>query len=268
MAMVCESTGGVAYRHWTRQAPRAVFLLVHGLGAHAGRWEAAGDFFLKRGISSYAVELREAGLPPSAGVGDFYGKILALRNIAIKDTGGQAPVFLIGESLGAVLSSLVCAGDPEIFKGLICIAPAFKARLKIPPADALKILAGYFFSPKKEFPLPFNSSMCTRDQDCKKIMDCDPAEYRATSAKMIFQILKEQARARRALVRITIPSLFLVAGNDLLIDPRSIKDAFKTLAAADKEIIEFPGMYHALSVDIGKEKVFETILKWTDGRMA
>jgi len=261
------NTGGVAYRHWAHQAPRAVFLLVHGLGAHAGRWHAAGDFFLKHGISSYAVELKEHGRASSAGFGDYRGKIFALREIALKEAGATLPIFLIGESLGAVLSSLVCAENPDLFKGMVCISPAFKARYRIPLSDALKILTGYLFRPEKEFPLPFDSSMCTRDPECSGRLDRDPSEYRATSAGMIFQILKAQAGARKSLTRIMTPSLFLVAGNDLLIDPRSIRDAFKVLVAADKEIIEFPGMYHALSIDAGKEKVFGAILEWADRRM-
>jgi alpha-beta hydrolase superfamily lysophospholipase len=54
-----ESSGEIIYKRWVAPSPRAVFLLVHGLGAHAGRWETAAEDFLKNGISSYAVELKE-----------------------------------------------------------------------------------------------------------------------------------------------------------------------------------------------------------------
>ena len=35
--------------------------MVHGLGAHTGRWEFLGDFFQKNNISSYGLELKGFG---------------------------------------------------------------------------------------------------------------------------------------------------------------------------------------------------------------
>ena len=55
------SGNDIGYRHLAAASPRAVFLLVHGLGSHGGRWEAMGSFFMKRAVSSYAVELAKAG---------------------------------------------------------------------------------------------------------------------------------------------------------------------------------------------------------------
>ena len=264
MVKAFENTGGVVYRHWTHQAPRAVFLLVHGLGAHAGRWGAAGDFFLKRGISSYAVELKERGRSSSAGFGDYRAKLLNLRGIALKESGAAVPVFLIGESLGAVLSFIVCAENPGSFKGLVCLSPAFTARYKVPFFDSVKMLVSLLCNPNKQFPLPFDSSMCARDPECRARLDCDPCEYRSASSGMIFRILAAQAQAKEALRKLNAPVLFLAGGNDLLIDPQSIRDVFNTLSIKYKEMVEFPGMYHSLSIDTDKEKVFETILKWVE----
>ena len=267
MAMATEKGNGVAYRYWTHQAPRAVFLLVHGLGAHAGRWDAAGNFFLKSGISSYAVELKDKGQPPSAGLRDYCGKIIRLREIALKKESGALPVFLIGESLGAVMSFLLCVDNPGFFDGLICISPAFTSRYKLPLLDSIKILASLVYNPKKEFPLPFDSSMCTRDADFRVRLDSDPFEYRSAPSRMIFQILMAQTRSRRSIGKLTTPALFLIAGSDLLTDPQSTRDMFNRLTVKDKEIVEFPDMYHSLSIDTGKESVFESILKWAVKRI-
>ena len=53
--MVNAVNESIQYRQWGLSDPKCVFLLVHGLGAHAGRWEAFGDFFIKKNISSYAI---------------------------------------------------------------------------------------------------------------------------------------------------------------------------------------------------------------------
>ena len=81
-------TKEAGYRQWHSPDPRCVFLLVHGLGTHSGRWEAAADFFLKEGVASYAVELR--GIGPAAKPGarqesfdSCYDKILFLCQLRI-----------------------------------------------------------------------------------------------------------------------------------------------------------------------------------------
>jgi len=258
------------YRQWRSPEPRCVFLLVHGLGTHSGRWEAAADFFLKKGVASYAVELR--GIGPAAKPGarpesfdSCYDKILLLRKIAAKDNPGKK-IFLIGESLGAITSFLLCASRPGLFSGLVCISPAFAARYKLPFLDSVRIAASLFYNPQKLFSLPFNSEMCTRDTDYRHRLDQDPLEYRTASSKLILGILFAQARAK-AVKKILTPVLFLIAGEDKIVDPSAAAAVFRGLAAEDKTLVEFPGMYHALSIDLGKERVFEGILKWIEERV-
>jgi alpha-beta hydrolase superfamily lysophospholipase len=66
---------GTDYRRWRAPDPRCVFLLVHGLGTHSGRWEAMAGFFLDKGVSSYAVNI-----PKLSRMSDYYNQILSLRD--------------------------------------------------------------------------------------------------------------------------------------------------------------------------------------------
>ena len=230
--------------------------MVHGLGAHSGRWEAAADFFMKRGISSYAVEL---GKPE--GLASYNSKVLRLHDIAKRDNPAKK-IFLVGESLGAITSFLVCAERPGLFDALVCISPAFAARQRLAPLDYISMLTGLFFDPGKQFTLPFDSSMCTRDIEYRTKLDHDPDEYRAIPAKKTFEILLAQRRAAASGKSMLTPVLFLIAGEDKIADAASAEAVFSKLAAKDKALVKFPGMYHSLSIDLGKEAVFEEILKW------
>jgi len=269
MGMGNGYSGEAGYRQWRSPEPRCVFLLVHGLGAHSGRWEAMADFFLKKGISSYAAELRSFD---STGKADrraddfaiYRDKILRVYDIAAKDNPAKK-IFLIGESMGALISFLLCVDRPGLFSGLVCISPAFATRNKVSVPDCIRMLAPLLYNPGKLFPLPFDSSMCTRDIDYKNKMDQDSREYRTASSKLIFEILLAQARAK-AVKKMPTPVLFLIAGEDKIVDPGSARALFKGLAARDKMLVEFPGMYHALSIELGKEAVFEEILKWAEIR--
>jgi alpha-beta hydrolase superfamily lysophospholipase len=47
-----------------------------------------------------------------------------------------------------------------------------------------------------------------------------------------------------------------------MVDQKKSKKIFNRLQLKDKKMIEYPGMYHALSIEKGKEKVFADILAW------
>lgn len=246
------------YRQWVTPTPRAVFLLVHGLGAHSGRWEAMSDFFLKKGISSYAIECPDFG--------SYYSNILRLHDIASKENPSKK-IFLVGESLGALISFLFAIDRPGLFDGLVCLAPAFRNKLRLPTSDYLKILASLFYDPEKQFRLPFDPSMLTRDSEYRKKMDSDEREQRSVSSRLMAGTLFSQVRAKALKKRLTTPVLFLVAGDDKIVDSGASVEIFKGLRVEDKTLVEYPGMYHSLSIELGKEKVFEDLSGWIERRI-
>ena len=56
----CEKRD-ILYRQWGCSSPKSIVLFVHGLGGHSNNWEYMSDFLLKRGVSSYAIELKGFG---------------------------------------------------------------------------------------------------------------------------------------------------------------------------------------------------------------
>jgi alpha-beta hydrolase superfamily lysophospholipase len=269
--MAKGDNGKVDYRRWAPQAPRAVLILVHGLGAHAGRWEAAAGFFLEKGIASYAVELRDVDAAAgSAGAADsiegYCGRVLELMEIAAREYPWKN-IFLVGESLGAIVSLLAASGRTGLLKGIICISPAFKAKKTLTPSYLMRMFWLRLFAPEGQIALPFDSAMCTRDAAYIDKLNSDPREYRTVSVKFAFDILSAQGRAR-SIKDLALPVLFLLAGEDRVVESLASKEFFNNLTTKDKTLFEFPGMHHALSIDSGKEEVFDGILKWVDRRIA
>ena len=220
-----------------------------------------GDFFLEKRIASYAIDL-----PKLSRIDSYYSEILRVRDIVIKDNPGKK-ILLIGESLGGLVSFLLAAGHPGLFDGLICISPAFAGSKKLKFIETVKMLAPIFYNPCKHVRLPFDSSMCTRDIECIKKLDGDPCEYRSTSVRLVFDILMAQIRIKSALKKMITPVLFMISGKDMIVDPEMSRKVFDGIPAIDKTLLEFPDMYHALSIDLGKEAVFEELFKWVEKRL-
>jgi len=261
----------IIYKQWDASLPRAVLLLVHGLGGHCQRWEFLGQFLLDNGISSYAIDLKGFG-----DTHDLKGHIDSfriyfddLRNLGekIHQEHPQAKVFIVGESMGGLIAFLLATREPELFNGLICISPAFKSRLKFSILTIIKVFLSFLFYPQKQFPVPFTAQMCTRDIEYQKVMEQEVKEHRLASAKLLVNTLFAQMRAGMIKGMLKIPTLFLVAGKDSLVDPQTSLRIFKKLKVENKIIIQYPEMLHALSIELGREKVFSDILKWVQARL-
>lgn len=262
---------GLTYRQWASPGAKAAILLIHGLGAHSGRWEFLARFLIERGISSYAIELRgfggTKGLKGHVDSFDIYfNDILRLRDIIKKENAGKK-VFLAGESMGAVIAILAASQAPEAYEGLICLSPAIVSRLPFSFLDYIRIILLLIFNPKKQLDMPFSSVQITHDTEYQKVMDSSPLEHRLATPRMLSNIAVSQLRLGFLKNKLHIPSLFLIAADDKLVDKRASKFFFKSLTAEDKELIEYPGMYHSLSVEFGKEKVFEDMFKWMAKRI-
>jgi len=273
---VAELVGSdVLYRKWEAapagSSPRAVFLLIHGLGAQSARWEFLAGFLAERGYASYAIELRGFGRTPDRPRGHVESfrpwnrDILALRDL-ISKAHPRRKVFLLGESMGGLIAFNLACLHPEAFAGQVLIAPAFKSALKFPPSAYLKLAGLIAIKPETTIPLPFDSALCTRDEAYRAALDASPDEVRVASLKCLVSNLVEQGRAKRLAKGLAIPTLFLLAGQDFLVDERAERKLFKKLRLEDKSLLEYPDMLHALSIDLGRERVFQDIVDWAGRR--
>ena len=92
---------------------------MHGLGGYSERWKALAEFFYKRNISSYALELKGFGetsdLKGHIDSFDIYlNDIKSLQRIVAKEN-PEKKIFLLGESLGGLLSFLLVIKERKWF---------------------------------------------------------------------------------------------------------------------------------------------------------
>jgi len=266
-----KKASDIMYRKWGSSPSRAVLLLVHGMGASTERWKFLGDFFSEQGIASYAIVLRGFGATPGVrghvdSFNTYYQDICALRDVIISEN-PRAKVFILGESMGALIAFKITDLYPDMFDGLICSSPAFSSRLKFSVLKYLRIAMSFFFHPDKQFRVPFNSAMCTRDTTYIKEMDSSSQEHRLASGQLLSEILFLQIGALLFRNRFRKDVLFLLSGSDEVVDPACSRKIYAKLDVPSKTIREYPDMKHAISVDLGKEKVFADIWEWLRPRI-
>lgn len=251
----------ISYKAWAHPNSRAVFLLVHGLGANSAWWGSLAKFFLNNNISSYAIDLRG-----SNSFKDFEISVQALTGIIKKENNDKA-VFALGESMGALIILSAALKDKSLFDGLVCISPAFKSKAPLKIIDYLKIFFHLFYNPQSKYKLPLSADMCTQDRVALKIIESDYDKDVLSTSNVLFDVFIAQVFMRISRMDLGAPILFLLAGDDKLVDGSVSKKVFNKLKSKDKTIIEYPGMYHSLSIELDREKVFLDILKWVGGKI-
>lgn len=260
-----EETGPV-YRLWEPSLPVASAVLIHGLGAHSGRWDALAAYLFQHNISSCAIDLKGFGLSigPRGHIDSFKTYFNDIRSLCqtVRDQHPGKKVFCIGESMGALIAFLMAVSGPFFCDGLILLSPAFKTKFSLKPWDYIKVFAPLLFNRRKKFGLPLTSLFCTRDPKYQEMIDTDEREVHAASSRLLSLIVLAQISASRVKKELGVPTLFLLAGDDRITDAEASKRLFSELECLDKELIEYADMFHALSIDLGKEKVFEDIGHW------
>ncbi len=268
--LISNDASGVKYRKWTAHGPKAVFLLVHGMGASSARWDEMAKYFASKGYSSYAMELKGYGEEEGVrghvdGFSIYYDDVISLLKI-IGNENPDIPVILLGESMGALIAFMAAAKADGKFSRLICISPAFASVMKFSLVDYARIVASLFYNNKYQVNMPFSSDMITSDPEVIKMLDEDPREHRLASSGTLLQNIIAQIQSGLMKGRINVPVMFLLSGKDKLVDPKVSKKVFAGLVSKGNRLKEYGDMLHALSIEKGRSNVFEDILDWIEGR--
>ncbi len=261
---------GVYYRKWAASNAKAVVLSVHGMGAQSERNTDMAAFLKIKKISTYAIELRGYGeLAQKPGyvksMKVYSGDIAILKEIIKSENKGK-PIFLLGESMGGVISHITVLDHDKDYAGLIEIVPVYLDNMKMSVMQKVAIAAAGIFSPEKPITMPFKTEQLTRDLGMVKKLNNDKREIKTASAGLLVSMLLNQLRAIGKPKGIKIPVLFLLAGKDMLGDVKFTMNFYNKLEA-DKEMKLYEDSYHSLTIEKNRKEVFKDIYEWIEKKM-
>jgi alpha-beta hydrolase superfamily lysophospholipase len=121
-------------RWWTIDAPRGLVLISHGASEHSGRYQRFARALNAAGFAAVALDHRGHGRTAAstgrgvmgAGGGDaVIDDLHELRAAARSAIGSEAPVFLFGHSMGALIALAYLTRHAEgLAGGVLCGFPA------------------------------------------------------------------------------------------------------------------------------------------------
>ena len=166
-------------------------------------------------------------------------------------------VGVIGLSMGGALAVRLAAADATI-PALALLAPYLSMPRNISFAARFAALWGVA--------VPFVRAL---DPTARQSIH-DPAEVRRSLAYGVFTpaalraLHTTVARAFEALPRVSSPTLMIQSREDNRIAPGDAEHAFERLGARDKQLIWITGAGHVITVDYGRDRVFELVADWLE----
>ena len=241
----------------------AGIVLIHGLGGHAGWFEALSRrlkikhiFVLSYDLVGFGKQKNKRYLSYRQWLEDTTSVCAYLRSVM-----PDKPLVLLGNSMGALVALASCQSVKP--NGLALLAPAFAGHPNIfSMSYQLPHLFKAIANPKDELILPYSTDLIAKEEQVKSWLDTDPARRRAVPGKMLLDLffLTQQLRWQRT--KLDCPLFMLTAGKDNIVDNRVSELMFRHIISPNKKKIVFPEAMHDLALDPAVDKVTDLLADW------
>ena len=267
---IADDGAEIFWQEWLPESdPRAVMILVHGLGEHSTRYAHLAQRFTDAGIAVFALDNRGHGKTPGTrGVMDFDKVVTDIgeRLEEVRERYPDAPVIVFGHSLGGLLTMTYTVRNRPAITAQIASAPALDSELREQRLKfALANLLGGIV-PDIVLPTGLDSSGVSRDPKVVAAYDADPLVHDKGStglAKATFAAMDDMM----AQTTFPVPLLIVHGTGDRLTVPAASK-TFVNQVTGDVTLIEYEGIYHELHNEPEQDEVFADIMKWLEQHLS
>ena len=270
--MTASDGTAIFYRACVPENPKAIVIVNHGYAEHSGRYNKVLQSYAARGFATYAPDHRGHGRTAELlgfipNLDAIVSDILLLRTQAVEAT-PSVPVFMVGHSMGGMLTLLHTQRYPQGLSGIVTSGVG----VSIPPdIPAMVIKLSHVLGriiPKIGIQPFFDPTKMTRLADEQERVKVDPLFYRGKiRARTGSNILKGIVEALDNLASIQLPKLLMHGGSDMLVPPDASEKVHAGISSDDKTHHVFPEAYHELFLDPVTDDVLKLSGEWIEARL-
>jgi alpha-beta hydrolase superfamily lysophospholipase/SAM-dependent methyltransferase len=240
------------YRAWRADGPvKQALVLLHRGHEHSARWQETVEALALDDVAVFALDARGHGRSPGErGAAENVATMVKdvdifVRHLAERHGLALENMIVLGHSVGAVIAAAWVHDYAPPIRGLILATPAFRVKLYVPLAVSLLRLRQRVFGPGyvKSY---VKATMLTHDAKQAEDYRSDPLIFRQIAVNVLLDLHDTSARLVADAGAITVPTLLLSAGSDWVVRLSAQRQFFDRLSSPVKEMVVFPGFYHAI----------------------
>jgi alpha-beta hydrolase superfamily lysophospholipase len=252
-----------------RWRPRAVVLIVHGLGEHAWRYDPVAQRLNEWGFCVRAYDQRGHGesggargvLPDDDALLDDLAEVLEDTRRHIAEP-WSCPLILMGHSMGGLVAATFVQRGMAQVDGLVLSSPALDAGIGWLQQKLVNLL--YRHAPNFALSNGLDASKISHNVATVEAYRKDPLVHNRITARLAHFINSNGPLVVAAAPRWTVPTLLMYAGADHLVRPAG-SQAFAAAAPGHKVNTQpFEGLYHEIFNEADPSAVFGTLKAWLD----
>jgi alpha-beta hydrolase superfamily lysophospholipase len=250
-------------------AVRAMVLLVHGLGEHAGRYDRLADTLCGWGFAVRGYDQHghgESGGAPGALPSD--NRLLDDLAEVVDDTrlrmAPDVPLILLGHSLGGLVAARFVSLQLRPVEALILSSPALDAGMNAFQKLLVAVLPALL--PELRVGNGLKPAFLSHDPQVVAAYQTDRLVHDRISARLARFIATAGPATLAAAPGWSVPTLLLYAGQDRLVNPEGSR---RFAAAAPGTVLSslcFETLYHEIFNEADAAPVFAALRHWLDPR--
>ncbi|WP_341527254.1 lysophospholipase [Nostoc sp. UHCC 0302] len=263
------------YQSWHPEGKvRGVLAIVHGLGAHSGRYNNVVEHLIPKKYAVYGLDLRGHGRSPGQrgyinSWSEFREDLRAFLQL-IQSQQPKTPIFLLGHSLGSVIVLDYVLRYPQqisALQGVITLAPA----LGKVGVSKFRLLLGNLLSqvwPRFTLNTGMDLSAGSRDEKVLAAYAQDKLRHTLASARLATEFFATVAWVNAHAADWQLPLLILHGGSDRVTLPEGGEIFYQRVVYEDKLRVVYPQAYHELQNDFNYQEVLTDLEDWLEQHLS
>jgi len=262
----------IFWQSWMPTRPKAVVVIVHGLGEHSGRYAHVAEALVNADCAVYAMDHRGHGKSggPRTMIDRFAHTVDDIDHVVeiARREQPRKPMFLLGHSMGGALSLSYTLKNPGKLFALILSGPAV-ALDGAPPL--MKPIAKFMstVAPKAGL-FAVDPSLVSRDPATVADYAADPLNaHGKVPARTLGEIVKFVEILPAALPLIQLPLLAMHGSDDKLAGVAGSKMVVDRVSSKDKTLKVYDGLYHEIFNELPADRaiVLKDLTDWIGARI-
>jgi alpha-beta hydrolase superfamily lysophospholipase len=245
--------------------PKGVVLVTHGYAEHCGRYREVAHVIVDAGWAVLTYDVRGHGQSP--GPRGFIERFqvylddLAAMIRAARELAPGAPLVLLGHSHGSLITLRALCDDkpPADVKAAIISSPFLGLRMAIPGYKKVLAKIASRVAPKLSQPNDLRVEDLTSDVEKQKERLADKLCFDIATSRWFTESADAQAFVAAHAARIAIPTTWLVAEADKIVDVSRTKDVAAHVPGASYH--DLVGLRHEVFNETSRGKVFAEVTR-------